>query len=131
MRRTVRAVALGAAATLMMCTPAAAQNEEALRSYFEGHRVSVRLDMPGTQEGVDVHADARQALDLNGYRSNLRKYGVAIHAGQSATVTLVKVKKDLIEFHLDGGGFGAFGDDTSTTVYMPFVEKSDREKELE
>ena len=131
MKRTVRSVMLGAAATLAMCTPAVAQNEQALKSYFEGHRVSVRLDMPGTQEGVDVHADARQALDLDGYRSNLRKYGVAIHAGQSATVTLVKVKKDLIEFHLDGGGFGAFGDDTSTTVYMPFVEKSDREKELE
>jgi hypothetical protein len=131
MKRTARLVAFGVATTLVMCTPVAAQNEEALKSYFEGHRVTVRLDMPGTQEGVDVHADARQALDLGGYRSNLRKFGVAIHAGQSAMVTLVKVKKDLIEFHLDGGGFGSFGDDTSTTVYMPLVEKSDREKELE
>jgi hypothetical protein len=41
------------------------------------------------------------------------------------------VKKDLIEFQLDGGGFGTFGDDTSTSVNLPDVPKSDREKTLE
>jgi hypothetical protein len=46
-------------------------------------------------------------------------------------VTLVKVKKDLVEFQLSGGGYGTFGDDTSTSVHIPFVEKSSREKELE
>jgi len=43
----------------------------------------------------------------------------------------VKVKKDLIEFQLGGGGFGTFGDDTSTSVNIPLLEKSDREKRLE
>jgi hypothetical protein len=43
----------------------------------------------------------------------------------------VKVKKDLIEFQLAGGGFGTFGDDTSTSANVPLVEKSAREKELE
>jgi len=124
-------VAVAVASALTMAAPAAAQNEEALRAYFEGHRVTVRLDMPGTQEGVDIHADARRAVDMDDYRSNLKRYGVAIHAGQSVMVTLVKVKKDLIEFQLDGGGYGTFGDDTSTAVYLPLVEKSDREKELE
>ncbi|HZT77466.1 MAG TPA: hypothetical protein VFA27_12500 [Vicinamibacterales bacterium] len=116
---------------LALAAPATAQTEDALRSYFEGHRVMVRIDMPGTQEGVDIHADARRPMEMDEYRSNLRNYGAAIHAGDAATVTLVKVKKDLIEFQLDGGGFGTFGDDTSTTVYLPLVEKSDREKELE
>ena len=114
-----------------VCAPAAAQTEDALKSYFEGHRVTVRLDMPGTQEGVDIHADARRPFDMDDYRSALRKYGVAIRAGQSATVTLIKVKKDVIEFQLDGGGYGTFGDDTSTSVYMPLREKSERERELE
>ena len=131
MERTLRSVAIATAAVVIVCAPAAAQNEEALRNYFEGHRVTVRIDMPGTQEGIDIHADARRAFDMDDYRSNLRRFGVAIHAGQPAMVTLVKVKKDLIEFQLDGGGFGTFGDDTSTTVYMPLVEKSEREKELE
>ena len=46
-------------------------------------------------------------------------------------ITLVKIKKDLIEFQLAGGGFGTFWDDTSTSVHMPLVDKSDREKRLE
>ena len=46
-------------------------------------------------------------------------------------MTKVKVKKDLIEFQLGGGGFGTFGDDNSTDVYVPSTEKSGREKNLE
>ena len=114
-----------------MAAPAAAQNEAALKSYFEGRHVMVRFDMPGTSDGVNVFADGKRPLDFGAYREDLTKYGTAIHAGQPAMVTLVKVKKDLIEFQLDGGGYGTFGDDTSTSVYMPLVEKSARERELE
>ena len=101
-----------------IAAPAAAQSEAALKSYFEGQHVLVRLDMPGTSDGVNVFADGKRPLDFGAYRDDLKKYGTAIHAGQSAMVTLVKVKKDLIEFQLDGGGYGTFGDDTSTTVYI-------------
>jgi hypothetical protein len=41
------------------------------------------------------------------------------------------VKKDVIEVQLSGGGFGTFGDDTSTSVSIPRAEKSSREKDLE
>jgi hypothetical protein len=116
---------------LALAAPAAAQNEAALKAFFEGKRVTLRLDMPGDADGVDVHADARQAVDFGKYKDNLKRYGIAIRAGESAVVTLVKVKKDLIEFQLGGGGFGTFGDDTSTTAYIPLIEKSAREKELE
>ena len=34
----------------------------------------------------------------------------------------------MIEFQLDGGGFGTFGDDTTTTVSAKPLEKSDYEK---
>src|SRR4051812_11694693 len=111
--------------------PAAAQNESALKSYFEGRRVTLRMDMPGTSDGVDVHADARRAVDFGKYKDDLKRYGTAIRSGDSVTVTLVKEKKDLIEFQLGGGGFGTFGDDTSTSANIPFVEKSSRERELE
>jgi hypothetical protein len=40
-------------------------------------------------------------------------------------ITTIVVKKDMIEFQLDGGGFGTFGDDTTTTVTAKPVEKSD------
>jgi hypothetical protein len=128
---TFSRVAILGTFTLAVAAPAAAQNEPALKSFFEGQRVTVRVDMPGTQEGVDVQADAKRAIDFGDYRENLKKYGTSIRAGQSATVTLVKVKKDLIEFQLDGGGYGTFGDDTSTSVYIPHVEKSERERNLE
>jgi hypothetical protein len=131
MPRLSRVATIVVLSSSALSVPAAAQNEEALKSYFEGHRVTVRLDMPGTQEGVDIHADASRPLDMDDYRSALRKYGVAIRAGQSATVTLVKIKKDVIEFQLDGGGYGTFADDTSTSVYMPLHDKSDRERDLE
>jgi hypothetical protein len=114
-----------------LATPAAAQNEAALKSYFEGKRITVRMDMPGDVDGVDVHADASVAVDYGKYKDKLKRYGAAIHAGETVAVTLVKVKKDLIEFQLGGGGFGTFGDDTSTSANIPLVEKSSRERDLE
>jgi hypothetical protein len=73
----------------------------------------------------------QQALDYKEYGDRLKRYGVAIRAGDSVTVTLVKMKKDLIEVQLAGGGFGTFGDDTSTSVSIPDARKTEREKNLE
>jgi hypothetical protein len=124
-----RGMALGF--LLFSAAPAMAQNEALLRTFFEGQRVTLKLDLPGTSDGVDVRADARVALDYRRHGDRLKTYGTALHNGESATVTLVKVKKDLIEFQLNGGGFGTFGDDVSTSVSLPNVEKSAREKELD
>jgi len=124
-------LALAALVVASAAAPAAAQNEGALRGFFEGKRVTLRIDMPGTSDGVDVRADAKEAIDYTRYRDNLKRYGTAIHSGESITVTLVKLKKDLIEFQLGGGGYGTFGDDTSTSVYIPDAPKTEREKELE
>ena len=123
--------ALAVVTALSFGPPAAAQTEDVLRTAFEGKRVTVRIDMPGTSDGVDVHGDARQALDYKEYGDRLKRYGVAIRAGDSVTVTLLKMKKDLIEVQLAGGGFGTFGDDTSTSVSIPDARKSERERELE
>jgi hypothetical protein len=116
---------------LALAAPAAAQNEAALKSYFEGKRVTVRMDLPGDSGGVDVHADASRALDTGKYKDDLKRYGAALRAGDTVVVTLVKVKKDLIEFQLGGGGFGTFGDDTSTSSNLRLLDKSERERELE
>ncbi len=102
---TVWVAAAACTVVLALAAPAAAQNEAALKSYFEGKRVTLRIDMPGTSDGVDVHADASRAIDFNHYKDDLKRYGTAIRAGDGILVTLVKVKKDLIEFQLGGGGF--------------------------
>jgi len=120
---------------LMPATPAAAPDrsftEALLKDVFEGRRVTVRIDMPGTKDGVNIHPHARRDLDVNRYRNDLRRHGVALRAGDTAIVTLVKVKDDLIEFQLDGGGFGTFFDDTSTSVHVSLIGKTEREKSLE
>jgi hypothetical protein len=128
-----RTLLIAACAGLLLSIgiPAAAQDEAALRSFFEGRRVRVTIDMPGTSAGVDLHADASRAIDFREHGQRLKQFGTAIHAGETVTVTLVKVKKDLIEFQLNGGGFGTFGDDTSTSVYIPHVEPGRRERELD
>jgi len=131
MRVTLLHLTLAAGVVALSVAPAVAQNEGALRAFFEGKRVTLRIDMPGTSDGVDVQGDAKQAIDYPRYRDNLKRYGIAIHSGESITVTLVKVKKDLIEFQLGGGGYGTFGDDTSTTVYIADAPKTEREKYLE
>jgi len=115
----------------MYAAPAAAQDESALRSFFEGQRVTVTIDMPGTSDGVDLQVDSPRPLDYQRYGDRLKAYGPAIRADESATVTLVKVKKDVIEFQLGGGGFGTFNDDSSTSVSIPLLQKSAREKSLE
>ncbi len=129
--RWIGAICVAVPVVLVLPAAALAQDEAVLKSSFEGRRVTVRIDMPGTSDGVDVRADARQAMDFASYRSRLKSYGVAIGSGETVLVTLVKVKKDVIEFQLGGGGYGTFGDDTSTSVYIPYVGKSRREEELE
>ena len=114
-----------------LASPAAAQSEGTLKSYFEGTRVTLRMDMPGAAGGVDVRPDAGRAIDYKEYGNDLKRYGTAIRSGDTVSVTLVKLKKDLIEFQLAGGGFGTFSDDTNTSASIPSVEKSDREKNLE
>src|SRR5437588_11026823 len=125
-------VALGCASLLTMDTATpAAQYESSLQSFFEGKRVTVTIDMPGSADGIDLHVDSGRPLDYQRYGDRLRAYGAAIRADNAATVTLVKVKKDVIEFQLDGGGFGTFNDDSSTSLSIPRLEKSTREKSLE
>jgi hypothetical protein len=107
------------------------QSPEAVSGFFEGKQVVVKLDMPGTQQGVDVYPQRPQALDLKSYSSRLKKFGTALRNGDSVMVTKVKVKDNNIEFQLAGGGYGTASDDTDTSVHFTPSEKSGREKALE
>jgi hypothetical protein len=110
--------------------PAAAQSEADLRDFFEGKSVVVKMDMPATQQGIDVFPDARRAIDMGQYSSRIKSYGIALKNGESVMVTRVRLKDKLIEFQLGGGGYGTFGDDTGN-VSTTSVSKSQREKDLE
>jgi len=112
--------------------PCGAQGgQSGLQDYFVGRQVRVEIDMPGTQQGVDLRVERDDPMDWRAYSSRLKQFGPAIRSGDRATVTTLVVKKNLIEFHLDGGGFGTFWDDSSTTVAPYRVDKSSYERQLE
>jgi hypothetical protein len=108
-----------------------AQSEAALREYFEGRTVQVKLAMPGTEDGVDIYPGESKPLDYPRHASRLKQYGTAIKPGSDALVTKVKVKAKLIEFQLDGGGYGTMGDETSPSVSVANTPKTKREQNLE
>ena len=114
--------AIVAVCALLAAPPAFAQSEEALKDFFEGKTVVVKLDMPATQNGVDVFADARRPINFDDYSARLKSTGISIRSGESVMITKIRLKDKLIEFQLGGGGFGTFGDDTSTSVYVPSVQ---------
>jgi hypothetical protein len=110
--------------------PLSAQIPDPLQSLV-GQEVVLKLDMPGTQQGVDLRFDKDNPMNWKEYANRLKGNGVSIRKGDSARVTSVVVKNDRIELQLDGGGFGTFLDDSSTTVNARNVDKSDYEKQLE
>ena len=111
--------------------PLRAQSEIALKQYFEGKTVSPKLAMPGTEDGIDIYPDTDRPLDYSKYANRLKSNGTAIKAGEPVTITKIKVKTKLIEFQLGGGGYGTFGDETSSNVPVADAPKTKREKDLE
>ena len=107
------------------------QSEAALKEYFEGKTVKVKIAMPGTEDGVDVYPGTAKPLDYPRHADRLKDNGTALRAGDEALVTKIKVKSKLIEFQLDGGGYGTMGDETSSNVSVSDAPKTKREQNLE
>jgi hypothetical protein len=108
-----------------------AQSEAALKEYFEGRTVKLKLAMPGAEDGVDVYPGTSKPLDFPRHAARLKNYGTALRAGDQALVTKLKVKAKLIEFQLDGGGYGTSGDETSSSVSVASAPRTKREQNLE
>jgi hypothetical protein len=95
--------------------PLSAQTPDPLQGLV-GKEVLVKIDNP---------------MNWKEYSNRLKSNGVSIHKGDTARVTGVVTKNDRIEFQLNGGGFGTFFDDSSSTVTPKTVDKSSYEKQLE
>ena len=88
-----------------------AQTQADLEQFFEGRKVKVKIDLPATKYGIDVYPTRNPQMNFDDYAKRLKQFGTAVQEGDSLLITKVKVKKDLIEFQLGGGGFGTVGDD--------------------
>jgi hypothetical protein len=117
----------------LLLAPAAAhaQSEAELKEYFEGRTVKLKIAMPGTESGVDVYPGMARPLDFPRHASRLKDNGIALKQGDEALVTKIKLKSKLIEFQLDGGGYGTMGDETSSGVSVGSTPKTRREQNLE
>jgi hypothetical protein len=122
---------IGLGGWLMFAQSAGAQNPDALSPFFEGKQVVVKIDMPGTQKGVEIYPDRTPPMDAKSYGDRMKDFGVSLRQGDTTMVTKVKVNKDNVEFQLGGGGFGTARDNADTSVHFTPAAKSDREKELE
>jgi hypothetical protein len=96
--------------TVIAARPIHAQDEAHLRKALEGKRVTVKMDMPATQEGVDVFPGSSRPVNYDDVGKRMKKEGVAIKDGEAVRITKVKVKNDHVEIQLNGGGYGTFGD---------------------
>lgn len=131
-RRSSRPVGLALLA-LFAAAPAAAQTEAALKQAFEGQTVVVRIDLPGSAAGVDVYPQRANPLDYGQLGARLKEHGTAVHNGQAILVTKVKVKSNLIEFQLGGGGYGTFADNAVAPGMpsAPYLDTGLRERDIE
>ena len=116
---------------LLAAAPLRAQSEAELKRHFEGKRVTLKIAMPGTEEGVDIYPGTGRPLDYPRYADRLKDHGTAIRAGDDAMITKIRVKSKHIEFQLDGGGYGTMSDETSTSVNVATTPKGKRERNLE
>jgi hypothetical protein len=100
---------------------------------FEGQTVVVRIDMPGSADGVDVYPQRANPLDYAQLGARLKEHGTALHSGQAVLVTKVRVKSNLIEFQLGGGGYGTFADNAGAPGMpsAPYLDTSPRERDIE
>ena len=127
----MRAIIGAAALAAVVARGAGAQNEGALRAAFEGKTVTVRIDMPATSQGVDVFPLEQMPVDFREVAQRLKDNGTALRMGQQVMVTKVLVNKNShIEFQLGGGGYGTFGDNTSTSVSHASQGETKAEKAL-
>jgi hypothetical protein len=113
----------------LVALPAWAQDENALRNAFMGRQVAIRVDMPASHKGIDLRFDRAVPFDMKENGDRIREHDASLVAGDVIPVTYIKVKGDLIEFHLGGGGFNWFSD--STTKSPSLLSKSARESQLE
>ncbi|MCI0665213.1 MAG: caspase family protein, partial [Acidobacteria bacterium] len=115
---------------LLLClsSPLYGQTEAQLREFFEGKMIVAKIDMPGSSDGIDIQPETKPEIDYDKHLRNLRRFGIAVQRGESIIVSKVRVKDDMIEFQLGGGGLGFQG---STVPRFTPAAKGEREARIE
>ena len=84
---------------------ALANSESDLRQYFEGKQVTFRIDMPATKNGINIYPERSQSLNYEDYNAKLKEHGAAIHRGEKAAVTGLRLNGRNIEVQFNESRF--------------------------
>ena len=87
--RQVVSFALAAVFCLAGATRASAQTEDALKRFFEGKMVRVKIDMPATHDGIDVYPNKPTPVKWNDVSKRINRHGVSIKKGLGIYLTQV------------------------------------------
>jgi len=71
-RLAILFLALSCLLVVTLVTPAVAQDERTLKQFLEGKMVTVKIDMPATQQGIDLHPEYSPSIDFDHYSSRIR-----------------------------------------------------------
>jgi hypothetical protein len=88
--------------------PIKEQAQKQLEALLLNKQLIAKVTFPAYQSGVDLKIDG--TWDMKIATRMIKDHGVGIDVGDKASVTNVKLKGNLIEIHLNGGGAGTLGD---------------------
>jgi hypothetical protein len=108
---------------LLTATSLQAQTEAALKTYFEGKKATLKLDMPGSIAGVEVYPKAQPMVNPKRYQARVLQFGPSMRRGDFFTFTAVRITEKSIEFQLQGGDYGILGDDTTASPLTTKIPK--------
>lgn len=106
------------------------QDVKNLQAELIGKQLTAQLNMPATAEGIDLHPNREELLDLESYTDRINQYDVSIQAGESAAVTKVELEENTIVIYLGLGGYEA-STESSSHLKKPNEGKSTKQIELE
>lgn len=84
------------------------QAQKQLEVLLLNKQLIAKVTFPAYQSGIDLKIDGTWNMKLA--TRMIKDHGVGIEVDEKASVTNVKLKGDLIEIHLNGGGAGTLGD---------------------
>jgi len=84
------------------------QAQQQLAALFLNKQLIAKVPFPAHQSGIDLKTDGTYDTWLA--TRMIKDHGVGIEVDEKASVTNVKLKGNMIEIHLNGGGVGSLGD---------------------
>ena len=97
------------------------QAQKQLEGLFLNKQLIAKVTFPAHASGIDLRIDGTWNMKI--VTRMIKDRGVGIEVDEKASVTNVKLKDDMIEIHLNGGGVGTLGD----SLFMGSEKKAVRD----